>query len=68
MALETRPLNRSFIYNGIKLPDVGGMSPEQVKMHYAGQYAELSTATIVGPKNTGTTIEYEFRTNIGTKG
>lgn len=73
MALNIQSLKREFIYtkNGkeLRLSDPArSMSPEQVMMFYANTYPELTTSTVHGPKINGDSVEYSFKTTIGTKG
>ena len=68
MALKTAPLKRRFVYMGRVLPDLPGMSIEDVKGHYVTEYPELSTVTVVGPENVGTALQYTFTRAVGSKG
>jgi len=44
------------------------LSPDEVCNFYAGLYAILTTAKIVGPEIKKDAIEYKFVSTIGTKG
>ncbi len=73
MALEVKGLRREFKFkhNGqeITLPDPDPeRSPEQVMQLYAGQYPELTTATVKGPAREDEKVVYEFTSVLGTKG
>ena len=68
MALLVKALPRAFSYGGLKLPDLPGLTVEQVRDHYATQYPELATSTITGPEATGTCMQYTFSRAIGSKG
>jgi PRTRC genetic system protein C len=68
MPLEANPIARIFNFQGRKLPDLPGQTPEQVRDHYAGMYPELATATITGPETTATGQVYSFERAVGSKG
>ena len=70
MPLEVKPTPRIFLYGSIKLPDMPGMSVDEVRNYYAntGQYPELSTATVTGPEATQAGMQYTFSRAIGSKG
>lgn len=68
MSIETRPLARRFRYNGITLPDVPGMSDEQVRDLYSAQYPELISAEIERGEVIRGAQEINFRRAVGTKG
>ena len=66
---KAKPLDRSFTYNGVKLPDPDPrMSAEEVKSLYSHQYPELATAAITGPEASADHLVYSFVRAIGTKG
>ena len=68
MALQVTGLQREFrIKNDVILPDPG-RSPEEVMRFYSGQYPELTTASVHGPKIEKDKQVYEFKTTFGTKG
>jgi PRTRC genetic system protein C len=67
--IDAKVLDRSFTYNGVKLPDPDPrMTPEEVKGIYCHQYPELATAAITGPEAAGDHLQYSFVRAIGTKG
>jgi PRTRC genetic system protein C len=67
--IDAKVMSRSFIYNGVKLPDPDPrMTPEEVKNIYSNQYPELTTAAITGPEGSGDHLLYSFVRAIGTKG
>ncbi len=70
MPIETRSLERSFSYNGLRLPDPDSrLTPEQVRDLYASStYPEITTAVIEGPDASGGTLHFKFTRAIGTKG
>lgn len=73
MALQVETPKREFIikHNGknITLPDPHpGMTTQEVINHYKGQYPEISTAILEGPKVEQDKAVYTFKTNIGTHG
>lgn len=69
MPIETRSLERSFSYNGLRLPDPDSrLTPEQVRDLYASTYPEITTAVVEGPDASGATLQYKFTRAIGTKG
>ena len=68
MTLQVKALPRAFSYGGLKLPDIPGLTVEQVRDHYTTQYPELSTSTITGPEATGTCMQFTFSRAIGSKG
>jgi PRTRC genetic system protein C len=67
--IDAKVLARSFLYNGVKLPDPDPkMAPDEVKAAYSHQYPELATAAITGPEASGEHLLYRFVRAIGTKG
>jgi PRTRC genetic system protein C len=69
MPVQTRPLERSFSYNGLTLADPSpDLTPEQVRDVYAASYPEITTAAIEGPEASGDTVHFKFTRVIGTKG
>lgn len=67
--MAVKKLPRTFKYGQIVLDDPGmDISPEKVRMFYAGVYPELSTAVVEGPKTTADAMEYEFVLAAGVKG
>lgn len=73
MALEVTKLTREFKFKkngtGITLPDPNpDFTQEEVMQFYSGQYPELTTATLEGPKIEGDKAVYSVSTTVGTKG
>ena len=68
MTIAVATLARCFKYNGIALPDVPGMSNEDVKALYAGQYPELLSAEVEVGEVVRGVQEITFRRAVGTKG
>ncbi|MBX3253954.1 MAG: PRTRC system protein C [Chitinophagaceae bacterium] len=73
MALEVTNLEREFRFKKdgteVKLPDPNPeFTTNEVLQFYSGQYPELTTATLEGPKTDGTKAVYSVKTTIGTKG
>lgn len=67
--IKVAPLEREFIYNGVKLPDPGSeLTVEQVRDLYVPTYAELATAAVQGPTPVGRKMQYTFVREVGTKG
>lgn len=73
MPLEVQNLKREFTFKkdgtNVTLPDP---NPEftvaEVMQFYSGQYPELTTATLDGPKVEGKKAVYSVQTTVGTKG
>jgi PRTRC genetic system protein C len=59
---------RRFVYNGMELNDVAGLTPEQVRQLHAATYPELTTATITGPEKQGDDEVWKFARAVGAKG
>lgn len=73
MSLQVTSLEREFTFQKgketVKLPDPNpAFTPQEVAKFYAAKHPELTTASVDGPKVTGTAASYEFRTTVGTKG
>ena len=69
MAIEVKPLNREFTYNGMTLPDPGSaFTPDQVRDIFSAQYPELTTAAVDGPEHSGGVSRYKFVRAAGAKG
>jgi len=73
MALEVTNLKREFKFKkdgtNVTLPDPNpDFTVEEVMQFYGGQYPELTTATLDGPKVEGKTAVYAVKTTVGTKG
>jgi PRTRC genetic system protein C len=69
MALQASALPREFFYNGSRIPDPNRtMEMEQVRELLTPSSPEIATATMTGPKDTGTALLYTFSRAIGSKG
>ena len=73
MALEVRKLKREFKFKkdgtNVTLPDPNPeFSLDEVLQFYSGQYPELTTASMEGPKTEGNMAVYSVKTTVGTKG
>ena len=67
--MKVQALIRSFIYNGVKLPDPGAnLTVEQVRDMYVATYPELATASVEGPTPVNGSMQYKFTREVGTKG
>jgi PRTRC genetic system protein C len=73
MALQVNVAKRKFTIQvdskKIDLPDPNPkMSIQEVINHYSGEYPQLITASVSGPKMKDDAAVYEFKSVIGTKG
>lgn len=73
MALKVTTLKREFKFKkdgtNVSLPDPNpSFNVEEVLQFYSGQYPELTTATLSGPKTEGDKAVYSVQTTVGTKG
>jgi PRTRC genetic system protein C len=69
MTLKIEKLERVFLFNGSKLPDVNPeFSVEQVRDVYVNTYPELATAAVEGPTPVNGTMQYVFIRAVGAKG
>lgn len=73
MAIVATSLKREFKFKKdgtqVTLPDPNPeFTVEEVMQFYSGQYPELTTATLEGPKIEGKTAVYGVKTTVGTKG
>lgn len=68
MTIEVKPITRRFLYNGVTLPDVPGMSPQEIRDLYSAQYPELVSAEIEMGAITDGMQEITLRRAVGTKG
>lgn len=73
MALDVKHLKREFKFKKdgtlVTLPDPNPQfTVEEVFRFYSGQYPELTTATLDGPKVEGNAAVYSVKTTVGTKG
>ena len=68
MSIVVAALSRCFKYNGLTLPDIPGLTIEQVKEVYAAQYPELLTAEAQVGEVVRDVQEVAFKRAVGTKG
>lgn len=68
MSIVVAALSRCFKYNGMSLPDIPGLTIEQVKEVYAAQYPELLTAEAQVGEVVRGVQEVAFKRAVGTKG
>ncbi|MGB8987178.1 MAG: PRTRC system protein C [Candidatus Sulfotelmatobacter sp.] len=69
MTVKIEKLERVFLFNGAKLPDVNpALSVEQVRDIYVNTYPELATAAVEGPTPVNGTLQYVFTRAVGAKG
>ncbi|WP_217704288.1 PRTRC system protein C [Piscinibacter koreensis] len=68
MSIVVAALSRCFKYNGLTLPDIPGLTIEQVKEVYAAQYPELLTAEAQVGEVVRGVQEVAFKRAVGTKG
>ncbi len=69
IAMKVEALQRTFVFNGVKLPDPGpGLSVEQVRDIYVATYPELATAAVEGPTPINGNLQYTFTRAVGAKG
>lgn len=68
MSIVVAALSRCFRYNGLTLPDIPGLTIEQVKEVYAAQYPELLTAEAQVGEVVRGVQEVAFKRAVGTKG
>ena len=69
MTVKIEKLERVFLFNGSKLPDVNPeFSLEQVRDTYVNTYPELATAPVEGPTPINGTMQYVFTRAVGAKG
>lgn len=73
MPVQVTNLTREFKFKkdgtNVTLPDPNPeFSVQDVLNFYGGQYPELTTATLEGPKVEGRTAVYTVKTTVGTKG
>ena len=67
--MEVQKLERVFKHGDIELKDIDSVkSADQVLDFYAGQYPELTNASVTGPEVVNDKLEYKFSTSVGTKG
>ena len=68
MAIEITEVKRRFRYNGVTLPDVAGLSNQQVRDLYSAQYPELVSAEVEAGEVRDGTQAFVLRKAVGTKG
>lgn len=73
MFLQVTNLKREFRFKkdntDVTLPDPNPeFTTNEVLQFYSGQYPELTTATMDGPKVDGEKAVYSVKTTVGTKG
>jgi PRTRC genetic system protein C len=68
MSIVVAALSRCFKYNGLTLPDIPGLTIEQVQEVYAAQYPELLTAEAQVGEVVRGVQEVAFKRAVGTKG
>lgn len=73
MAATVQKLKREFKFKKdgttVTLPDPNpAFTTDEVLRFYSGQYPELTTATLDGPKVEGNSAVYSVKTTVGTKG
>lgn len=69
MTVKIEKLERVFMFNGAKLPDVNPeLSVEQVRDIYVNTYPELATAAVEGPTAVNGAMQYVFTRAVGAKG
>jgi PRTRC genetic system protein C len=69
MAIKVEKLERVFMFNGAKLPEVNPeFSIEQVRDIYVNTYPELATAAVEGPNPVNGAMQYVFTRAVGAKG
>lgn len=69
MAIELRPIERVFLYNGLALQDALPNQPlEAVQRVHALLYKAITNAVIEGPEYQGDREVYTYKTQVGTKG
>lgn len=73
MPIQVTKLKREFKFkkdgDTVTLPDPNPeFNVEEVLQFYSGQYPELTTATLSGPKTEGNKVVYSVQTTVGTKG
>ena len=69
MPITVQKLDRTFLFNGAKLPDPNPeFSVEQVHDMYVNTYPELATAAFEGPTPVNGAMQYVFTPAVGAKG
>ena len=69
MAITSKPLIRSFSYNGVALQDPGcNLTLEEVRDVFSASFPEIIAAAIEGPIPKNGNLVYTFVKGVGTKG
>jgi PRTRC genetic system protein C len=69
MAVKTKVLARSFLFNGVPLADPApDASVADVQRMLSVGYPELTNATVDGPNMESGVAVYTFTTKVGSKG
>jgi PRTRC genetic system protein C len=69
MTVKAEKLERTFLFNGAKLPDPNPeFTVEQVRDMYVNAYPELATAAVEGPTPVNGELQYVFTRAVGAKG
>ncbi|KQP15168.1 PRTRC system protein C [Pseudorhodoferax sp. Leaf267] len=68
MSIDICPIQRTFRYNGITLPDIPGLEPREVRDLYSAQYPELLSAEVEAGEVRNGVQEFTFRKAVGVKG
>jgi PRTRC genetic system protein C len=69
MTVKIEKLERVFLFNGSKLPDVNPeFSVEQVRDMYVNTYPELAIPAVQGTTPINGTMQYVFSRAVGAKG
>lgn len=59
---------RAFEFNAIRLDDMPGKTPDEIRKAYAELYPELLNATVKGPVTNNGESVYTFAAKVGAKG
>lgn len=69
MAVQATTLNRSFLYQGMVLPDPGShLTIDKVKSVLARMFPEISACEFIGPTIKGGNAQWQIQKAAGTKG
>ncbi len=67
--MKATKIERIFFHGKTELADPShDMTVNEVLDFYSGQFPELTTATVEGPKIENEKCVYTFKNNVGTKG
>jgi len=62
-------VTRKFFFDGIELPNIEQLTPEQIQEHYSTFYPEIVNAQIQNKGiNEKGELHYEFNLKVGVKG